>query len=57
MPVILLADKPVMIMGDTEELRRAVANLLDNAVRYARSRVEVRVNVNHEQALINVSDD
>jgi signal transduction histidine kinase len=56
-PVILLAETPVMIMGDTEELRRAVGNLLDNAVRYARSRVEVTVNVDHEQAVISVSDD
>jgi signal transduction histidine kinase len=56
-PVILLAEMPVMIMGDMEELRRAVGNLLDNAVRYARSRVEVTVNVDHEQALISVSDD
>ncbi len=56
-PVVLLTEKPVMIMGDNEELRRAVGNLLDNAVRYAKSRVEVTVNVDHEQAVISVSDD
>jgi signal transduction histidine kinase len=46
-----------MIMGDPEELRRAVGNLVDNAVRHARTRVEVAAEVDHDQAVISVSDD
>jgi signal transduction histidine kinase len=56
-PVILSANGSMMIMGDPEELRRAVGNLVDNAVRHARTRVEVAAEVDHDQAVISVSDD
>ena len=46
-----------MIMVDAEELRRAVGNLVDNAVRHARTRVEIAACVDHGQAVISVSDD
>lgn len=35
------AVRPVQVVGDAAQLERAVANLLDNAVRHARSRVTV----------------
>ena len=58
-PVTLHADEPVIIMCAAEELRRAVSNVLDNAVRHATTRVEVEVttSVDHDQAVISVSDD
>jgi signal transduction histidine kinase len=58
-PVTLHADEPVIIMCAAEELRRAISNVLDNAVRHAATRVEVAVttSVDHDQAVISVSDD
>ena len=46
-----------MIMADAGELRRAIANLVANAVRYAASRVELGAVVDHGSALLTVSDD
>ena len=56
-PVSLVASEPVMIMVDAEELRRAVGNLVDNAVRHAHTRVQIAACVDHDQAVISVSDD
>ena len=56
-PVTLQADEPVIIMCAAEELRRAISNLLDNAVRHAKTRVDVTTSVDHDQAVISVSDD
>jgi signal transduction histidine kinase len=56
-PVKLVANEPVMIMVDADELHRAVGNLVDNAVRHAHARVEVAAGVDHDQAVISVSDD
>ena len=58
-PVTLHADEHVIIMCAAEELRRAISNVLDNAVRHAATRVEVAVttSVDHDQAVISVSDD
>jgi signal transduction histidine kinase len=56
-PVEVAYDEPMMIMGDAEELRRALWNLIDNAVRHARTRVEVAARVDHDQAVVSVSDD
>lgn len=43
-PVVLVEDTPVVsTVGDPDGLRRALANLVDNAVRHAVSRVTVRV--------------
>jgi signal transduction histidine kinase len=50
-------DEPVMIMVDVDELHRAVGNLVDNAVRHARTRVEVAARVDQMWAVITVSDD
>ena len=56
-PVALVANKPVMIMVEAGELHRAVGNLVDNAVRYARTQVEVAARVDEGSAVISVSDD
>lgn len=34
--------QPAVILGDADQLRRAVRNVIDNAVRYARGEVRVR---------------
>jgi signal transduction histidine kinase len=56
-PVEVNCNDAMVIMVDAEELRRALGNLVDNAVRHARTRVEVAGQVDHEQAVISVSDD
>jgi signal transduction histidine kinase len=56
-PVTLVANRPVMIMVDADELHRAVGNLVDNAVRHARTQVEVTARVDQGWAVISVSDD
>ena len=48
---------PVMIMGDTDLILRAVGNYISNAVKYAQSRVEVTIRNRDEDALISVGDD
>ena len=55
--VTVAAPDRLMIMVDAEELRRAVGNLIDNAVRHARSGVAVTAFVEHDQAVIGISDD
>ena len=57
-PVTLVADnEPVMIMVAADELHRAMGNLVDNAVRHARARVQVAARVDQTWAVISVSDD
>jgi signal transduction histidine kinase len=56
-PVRVAASDQLLIMVDAEELRRAVENLIDNAVRHAHNRVEVEAFLDHDQAVISVSDD
>lgn len=56
-PVTVAASDQLLIMVDAEELRRAVENLIDNAVRHAHNRVEVEAFLDHDQAVISVSDD
>jgi signal transduction histidine kinase len=55
--VTVVANEPVMIMVDADELHRAVGNVVDNAVRHAQTRVAVVAGVDHGQAVISVSDD
>ena len=51
------APAPVTVAGDPAELRRVVANLLDNATRHARSHVEVTVEDTGGAAEVAVTDD
>jgi signal transduction histidine kinase len=46
-----------MVRVDPNELHRAVRNVVDNAVRHARTRVTVAATVDQDQAVISVSDD
>ena len=56
-PVRVVAGEPVLADADREELRRALANLVDNAVRHARSEVELNVAAADGAVRIGVSDD
>lgn len=56
-PVTVTGDAPVWTVGNPDELRRVVGNLVDNAVRYARARVQLAVGVAAGAALIAVIDD
>lgn len=56
-PVRLAAEAPVPVRADPDELRRAVANLVDNAVRHARTEVRVDLACDGEQVVIGVVDD
>ncbi|GAA1694175.1 sensor histidine kinase [Streptomyces yatensis] len=49
--------RPARVRGDADALSRAVRNLLDNAVRYARHRVEVTLDTAREEAVLSVQDD
>jgi two-component system sensor histidine kinase SenX3 len=55
----LAVDTPPRILGDEDELRAAVSNLLDNAVKYSGPAVKVDVELEHtaaSQATIRVHD-
>jgi signal transduction histidine kinase len=45
------------VEGDTEQLDRAIRNVADNAVRHARSRVELALSERDGDAVLTVSDD
>jgi len=47
----------VFVAGDETQLSRVVSNLVDNALRYAASMVELSVWQDGEQAVVSVSDD
>jgi signal transduction histidine kinase len=50
--------EPIEIMGDREELRGAIVNLLDNAVKFSGDHVDVEVDVRREgdRAVVRVRD-
>lgn len=53
------AGKPLMILGDPDELKGAVMNLLDNAIKYSGDRIEIGVKVERKDpktAVVQVSD-
>jgi signal transduction histidine kinase len=54
---ISLTAEPTEFRGDGAALSRVVRNLLENAVRHARSRVEVTVRTHGGYALLTVGDD
>jgi signal transduction histidine kinase len=55
--VTLRIDDGVVISGSDGQLRRLVANLVDNAVRHARTSVDVRLTENGASAVLDVVDD
>ncbi|MGX9791566.1 HAMP domain-containing sensor histidine kinase [Mycobacterium sp. MMS18-G62] len=52
-----ISAEPTELRGDSAALSRLVRNLLENAARHARSRVEVTVRPHGEHAVVMVADD
>ncbi|HEY0474014.1 MAG TPA: HAMP domain-containing sensor histidine kinase [Kribbella sp.] len=55
--VVVTAAQPVSVNADADQLTRVIRNLLDNAVRYATSQVEVGVTTDGDTAVLRVADD
>ncbi|EME50460.1 sensor histidine kinase [Amycolatopsis decaplanina] len=55
--VVSDVDGPVPVSGEPVQLERLLRNLLDNAVRHARSSVTVRLRREAGEAILEVSDD
>ena len=56
-PVTARATGPCVAIGEVEGLRRVLRNLIDNALRYAKSGVEVDARREAGEAVLTVSDD
>ncbi len=56
-PVTASTAGPCVITGDVDGLRRLLRNLIDNALRYAKSGVDVTVQREGGDAVLTVSDD
>ena len=56
-PVAASAPEPCRVAGDADALRRMLVNLIDNAVRYARTRVMVAAVPGDGSVLVTVTDD
>jgi signal transduction histidine kinase len=56
-PVVVTAGTPIPVTGDADQLTRLIRNLLDNALRYAGSRVDIAVTTDGGAALLRVTDD
>ena len=56
-PVTARTAGPCVVTGDAEGLRRLLRNLIDNAMRYAKSGVEVAARREDSEAVLIVSDD
>ena len=56
-PVTARTGGPCVVIGDADGLRRLLRNLIDNALRYAKSKVEVAAHREDSEAVLTVSDD
>lgn len=58
-PVRLIEDdgKPILVEGDPVALRRVIANLIENAIKFGRSSVEIRIEQEPEICRVLVDDD
>jgi signal transduction histidine kinase len=56
-PVTAKTTGPCVVTGEVEGLRRMLRNLIDNALRYAKSGVEVTARREAGEAVLTVSDD
>ncbi|MDO4711337.1 MAG: HAMP domain-containing sensor histidine kinase [Peptostreptococcaceae bacterium] len=52
-----LPSEKVFVSGDEKLLERAFSNLLSNALRYARSRIEIRCETDERSATVRILDD
>lgn len=50
-------DQPAVVHGSRSRLTRLLANLLANADRHARTSIEVSLTTDHDQAVLQVTDD
>jgi signal transduction histidine kinase/nitrogen fixation-related uncharacterized protein len=55
--VVVVPDEPIVLESDRAALTRVLINLLDNAVRHARSRVELHVSASEAEVRLEVLDD
>ncbi len=46
-----------VVSADSDRTAQAIANLIDNAIKFARSRIDVAVEVGDDWAMVSVSDD
>ncbi|MFL6025759.1 MAG: sensor histidine kinase [Friedmanniella sp.] len=56
-PVTVVPGPPALVVADPDELRRALQNLLDNAVRHAASAVQLSAQVTDGRVALAVRDD
>ncbi len=56
-PIDLATVEPAVVRANADQINRVIANLLDNAVRHARSRVTVSLTTTGEEARLTVDDD
>ena len=56
-PVTVCADESAMVFAEEKALISLVRNLLDNAARHAKSRVEARIRARNDEWLLDVDDD
>ncbi|MFF4606484.1 sensor histidine kinase [Streptomyces sp. NPDC001339] len=56
-PVTVVAPGPVPVRADPAQLERLLANLVDNALRYADSEVRITARSTPDQAVLEVADD
>ncbi len=49
--------QPTLVTADPDRTAQAIGNLIDNAVKFARSKVEVEVAIRGEFGVVSVSDD
>jgi signal transduction histidine kinase len=56
-PVTAQAGGPCLVTGEVEGLRRMLRNLIENAMRYAKTRVDVAAHREDGEAVLAVSDD
>ena len=56
-PVQLTRADPCQVTGDADSLRRALANLIENAIRYARTGVAVSLTAGDGEVQVTVTDD
>jgi signal transduction histidine kinase len=54
---VVAPDEPIVLEGDRAALTRVLINLLDNAVRHARSHVELHVSATEAEVRLEVMDD
>ena len=57
MPVTVAPGPEAFVLADADELRRAVDNLVANAVRHATRRVELAADLDRDQVVLTVRDD